>query len=296
MTGSTRRTVVVTGVSSGIGRAICKFLVQQKMTVFGSVRVAKDGDELVEELGSDFHPLTFDVCDQAAIAQSRDRVSDHLNGQTLTGLINNAGLAQFGPQEFVDDREFEHVVSVNLFGTRNVTNAFLPLLRRNAPDLRGATTSHSPPGKIINISSLSGILNTPMNGTYCISKHALESMGEIYRRELIADGIDVVSIRSGPIQSEIWNKNLKPAPDYNIESYNEMSRTARTIMRDAQATALPAEVIAKLVWEIIEGRRRRTAYAVGQGALMSRLLSSDLMPTRLADWLIDRRLRPTRSH
>ena len=296
LTGDTRRTVVVTGVSSGIGRAICKFLVKQNVKVFGSVRAAKDGDDLTEELGRDFQPLLFDVCDRAAIAQNRNRVADHLDGGVLTALINNAGLAQFGPQEFVDDREFEHVVSVNLFGPRNVTNAFLPLLRRHASNQGGATGSHSSPRKIINISSLSGILNTPMNGTYCISKHALESMGEIYRRELIADGVDVVSIRSGPIQSEIWNKNLQTAPDYEHEPYNEMSRTARTIMRDAQATAMPAEVIAKLIWDIIEGRRRRTAYALGEGALMSRLLSSDFMPNRLADWLIDRKLRPGRSH
>ncbi len=295
MTGDTRRTVVVTGVSSGIGRAICKFLVQQKLTVFGSVRVAKDGDDLAEELGGNFYPLVFDLCDPAAIAKSRDRVSNHLDDGVLTALINNAGLAQFGPQEFVDDREFEQVVSVNLFGTRNVNNAFLPLLRCRALGFESAAQSRRSPGKIINISSLSGILNTPMNGTYCISKHALESMGEIYRRELIADGIDVVSIRSGPIQSEIWNKNLKPTPVYEVESYNEMSRTSQTIMRDAQANALPADVIAKFVWDIIEGRRRRTAYALGQGALMSRLLSSDLMPARLADWLIDRKLRPTRS-
>lgn len=283
-----KRTVVVTGVSSGIGRAICTFLVQQNVTVFGSVRAAEDGKDLFEELGRDFNPLLFDVCDRAAIADNRNRVCDHLDGGKLTALINNAGLAQFGPQECVDDREFEHVVSVNLFGTRNVTNAFLPLLRSDV--------AVSSPGKIINISSLSGILNTPMNGTYCISKHALESMGEIYRRELIADGIDVVSIRSGPIQSQIWNKNLASTPDYNHEPYDEMSRAAQSIMRDAQVTALPAEVIAKLVWDIIEGRKRGTAYALGQGAWVSRLLSFDLMPKRLADWLIDRKLRPGRSY
>ena len=85
---------------------------------------------------------------------------------------------------------------VNLIGTRIVTNAFLPLLRHD---------DRLQSGQIINISSLSGILNTPMNGAYCVAKHALESLGEIYRRELLPDGIDVVSIRSGPVQSEIWN-------------------------------------------------------------------------------------------
>jgi hypothetical protein len=103
-----------------------------------------------------------------------------------------------------------------------------------------------PADKIINISSLSGILNTPMNGADCKLQACIGSSGG----------------------------NISP----------------RTIMLKAQAVALPAEVIAKLVQEIIEGRRRRTAYAFGQGALMSRFLSSDFMPKRLADWLIDRKV------
>ena len=263
--------------------------------VFGSVRSTEVADELAKEFGPDFFPLVFDVLDVGSISESRDRVRDHLDDRNLVALVNNAGLAQFGPLELVDDGEFAHVVSVNLFGTRNVTNAFIPLLRRpaaSAPDRSVVRAEKA--GKIINISSLSGILNTPMNGTYCISKHALESLGETYRRELLADGIDVVSIRSGPIQSEIWTKNLKQKLDYEHQPYRQMSQTAQCVMSNAQATALPADVVAELVWDIIEGRCRRTAYGLGQGALISRLLSSDLMPKRLADWLIDRKLRPAR--
>ena len=279
------KSLVITGVSSGIGYAMSKYFVERGFVVFGSVRDTGTGSRIREELGDRFHPLLFDVCDKRAVLEGRDIVREHLSGTPVTALVNNAGLALFGPVELIDDNAFAHVLTVSVMGTRNVTNAFLPLLR--APNDRAARA-----GKIINISSLSGILNTPMNGAYCISKHALESLGETYRRELKADAIDVVSIRSGPIQSEIWAKNLIEAPDYANEAYNEMSRNAQTIMSSAQASALPADVIAQLVLGIVEGRRRRTSYALGAGAFMARLLASDLMPARLADWLIDRKLRP----
>ena len=277
------RTAVVTGVSSGIGRGICKYLVDRGYTVFGSVRAAVTGDQLAAQLGVGFYPLVFDVCDREAIRDGFERVSEYLGARPLSALVNNAGLAQFGPLELVDDLEFEDVVAVSVLGTRNVTNAFLPLLRS---DPRHTMK----PGKIVNISSLSGIVNTPMNGPYCIAKHALESLSEIYRRELLADRIDVVAIRSGPIQSQIWAKNVRTAPMYEHPTYDAMSQTAQSIMQHAQATALPAEVIAKLVWEIIEGRRRRTAYHVGKGALFAQVLSSPLFPKRLADWLIHQKL------
>ena len=214
-----------------------------------------------------------------------------IRGRPLAALVNNAGLALFGPMECIDDGAFGDVIQVNLLGTRNVTNAFLPLLRpvkasteQNGQPLPG-------PGKIINISSLSGILNTPMNGAYCVSKHAMESLGEIYRRELLSAGIDVVAIRSGPIRSEIWRKNLQPSPQFDGTSYEELATSAQGIMRHAQSEALSAEVIAQLVLDIIEGRKRRTAYEVGCGAVMARILASSLLPKRLADRLVDWALR-----
>ena len=120
------------------------------------------------------------MLDKEKIQSAAREVSSKLDGNPLAGLINNAGHALFGPMECLDDQEFEQSLLVNVSGTRNVTNAFLPMLR---------STPRSPPGKIINISSLSGIVNTPMNGAYCVAKHGVESLGEIYRRELLPAGI-----------------------------------------------------------------------------------------------------------
>ncbi len=275
--------VVVTGVSSGIGFALASFLANRGYRVFGSVRKAADADKLTAALGDLFVPLVFDVCDKAAVRAGAAEVHQKIGDGYIGALVNNAGLALFGPMESLDDDAFEHIMQVNVLGARNVTNAFLPLMRSPAFDGVAAR-------KIINISSLSGIINTPMNGAYCVSKHAMESLGEIYRRELMGTGIDVVAIRSGPIQSQIWKKNAARDTKYDGTIYENLANNAQKIMRGAEAGALPAEVIAQLVLDIIEGRKKRTAYEVSKGALMSRILSSTLMPKRLADRLINNAL------
>ncbi len=279
------RSVVVTGVSSGIGEAIAEFLIKDGCRVFGSVRKSVDADRLQESLGHHFTPLLFDVCDADAIAQSAKDVSETLNGLPLAGLVNNAGLAAFGPLECLNDETFEHIIAVNLLGVRLVTNAFLPLLRFSDPE---SDRPYSP-GKIINISSLSGIVNTPMSGAYCVSKHALESLSEIYRRELLGEGIKVFSIRSGPIQSQIWSKNKQDDRQYANPHYQIMSENAQVLMANAAADALPASVIARLVNDIICDRKRNLTYALGRGALFASLLSAKF-PERWADWLIHRAL------
>jgi len=283
-------TVVVTGVSSGIGEAIAWHLLQAGYKVFGSVRKDADASRLQDKLGDKFVPMLFDVRDKEAIKSAAQQLAESLKGEPLTALVNNAGLAAFGPMECLDDDEFDDIVAVNLLGTRYVTNAFLPLLRLPSPGkLRDSSQSA---GKIVNISSLSGILNTPMNGAYCVSKHALESLGEIYRRELLSAGIKVVSIRSGPIQSQIWEKNSQKLPHYENPDYQLMSKNAQAIMLDAAKNALPASVIAELVHDIIENRKRKLAYEVGRGAVFSVLLAK-WVPAKLSDRLIGRALLKT---
>ena len=278
--------VVVTGVSSGIGEAIARYLLHSGYKVFGSVRKREDADRLKDSMGDRFLPMLFDVRDIDAIRQEATQVADSLNGRPLTALVNNAGLAAFGPMELLDDKQFNDIIAVNLIGVRNVTNAFLPLLRKTV--VQGSQT-HKKPGKIVNISSLSGILNTPMNGAYCVSKHALESLNEIYRRELLSSGINVFTIRSGPIQSKIWVKNSQSLPPYENPDYQRMRENAQAIMDDAASKAIPASVIAELVHGIIENRKRKLSYEIGRGAVGAKLLSS-WIPTRLADRLINRTL------
>ena len=270
--------IVVTGVSSGIGASICETLVKSGYRVFGSVRKKSDATALEAKLGDMFCALEFDVCEPQAVQQAAEKVTSMVQAEGVSALVNNAGLALFGPMELIEDNDFDHIMSVNVTGTRNVTNTFLPLLRSGKQRFGKS--------RIINISSLSGILNTPMNGAYCVSKHAMESLGEIYRRELRPENIDVVSIRSGPIQSEIWNKNIEESIPYSDTVYKNMAIRSHKIMEHAKKSALPASVIAETVLDILQGRKKRHSYHCGRGRLISQILSSTLVPRRLADHLI----------
>ena len=276
------RNIVVTGVSSGIGKAICKTLIEKEYRVFGSVRKAEDAQALIEAFPDMFEPMIFDTCDRAAIKSESERVSAIVGNDGIAGLVNNAGLAVFGPIELLDDAAFDHIMSVNVTGTRSVTNAFLPALRLGR--------NHFDKTRIINVSSLSGIFNTPMNGGYCISKHAMESLGEIYRRELLPENIDVVSIRSGPIATEIWRKNIEEKIPFSETGYKNMAISSHKVMKYAKKSALPPSVIAELVLGILDGRKNRLSYHCGEGRNIARILSSCLMPQRLADRLIVRAL------
>jgi len=142
------KSVVVTGSSTGIGWGIAKVLVAKGFRVFGSVRKAEDGERLKEEFGANFMPLTFDVTDAQAVARGAEQVSAALGGETLSGLVNNAGIAVAGPLLYLKLDEFRQQIEVNLTGQLVVTQAFAPLLgadrsRTGAPCEQASKFSHS---------------------------------------------------------------------------------------------------------------------------------------------------------
>ena len=276
--------VLITGVSTGIGFDTTRFLIDAGYFVFGSVRKEADKLRLEQEFPTNFQCLTFDVNDGAAIAREKENVERVLNGQLLCCLVNNAGVAVPGPLELLDDEVFESQFSANVFGTRKVINAFLPLLGASL-DLR----PDQKPGKIINNSSISGVFNTPINGAYCVSKHAMESLGEVYRRELMMYGIDVISIQSGPIQSEIWNKNVDTLEQFENTDYETLVKRVNEMLQEAKASAQPAEVIAKLIDKIIRSPRPKLAYVVHSSPWFIKLLAH-WIPKRVVDRILHRKL------
>lgn len=143
------KTVVVTGVSTGIGRGTASILVKKGWHVFGSVRKEADGSALKSELGDAFTPLVFDVEDNDAILAAADDVRSHLAGRTLDGLVNNAGSSFPNPLLVQSVADFRKQIEINLVGMFAVTRAFAPLLGAD-PTLAGDK------GRIINISSVGG--------------------------------------------------------------------------------------------------------------------------------------------
>ncbi len=274
--------VLITGVSTGIGNDAARYLIDRGYHVFGSVKKSSDAVRVSAQFPKNFTCLEFDVTRTDQVRTSFEIVTETLSGNKLSGLVNNAGLALGGPIELMDDEKFRCQMEVNLFAVRNVTNVFLPLLK-------GDKENNISGGKIIMISSISGVFNTPFNGAYCISKHAMESLAEIYRRELMMYDIDVVSIQPGPIESKLWDKNIDKYEEYYDTEYGKLMGRANKIMKNAERRALPAAVISKLIHKILTRRRTRLSFIVNKNWLPT-VLFVKYMPARWVDRIFYRQL------
>lgn len=272
------KSIFITGVSTGIGYDAVKHFLQLGYRVFGSVRGDVDVERLTQAFPENFTCLKFDVVDVVSIHLAVQKMKAELGDEHLTALVNNAGYALAGPMALLSDAAFRKQMEVNVYGARNVINAVLPLL--------GGTRNFSGvPGKVINISSISGVFNTPMNGAYCVSKHALESMTEVYRRELMIYGIQFSSIQPGPIESKLWEKNDDTLNEYFDSDYGNMAKNTAKIVSSAQRVTLPASVISHLIEKIIDAKKPKLSYVVHRNKFQIFVLTK-LLPKFLIDRLI----------
>lgn len=264
------KTVVVTGVSTGIGRAAAGVLAAKGLRVFGSVRNEADASRLRAELGPNFTPLLFDITDPVAVGDAAAEVRAALDGGTLFGLVNNAGIAVSGPLLHVRIEDFRHQLDVNLTGQLIVVQAFAPLL--DGPE----------PGRIVMISSVSGRNATPFAGPYSVSKFGLEAMAETLRRELMVFGIDVIVIAPGPIATPIWEKTAAAdhAPSAGTAFAAPMAR-ARERIAGIGGKALPAAIIGEAIWRALTLRRPKARYEITPEPLATFALRQ--LPKRWAD-------------
>ena len=278
------RAVVVTGVSTGIGLATARVLMARGVRVFGSVRRQTDADRLRSELGSGFTPLLFDVTDPDAIQASVPTVAASLNGTTLWGLVNNAGIGIGGPLIYQPLDEIRRVLEVNVIGAVAAVQAFAPLL---GTDRR----REGKPGRIVNISSVAGRMSAPFVGAYAASKHALEGMSHCLRRELMVFGIDVILINPGSVVTPIWDKAEEVgAARYAQTEYAPFLSRFLTMALRTGRSGLPAEAVGAAVWTALSASRPRTSYPVIGRRLMNWTIPR-LIPPRILDRLIAKRLQ-----
>lgn len=261
------QSVVITGVSTGIGHASARILMDRGFQVFGSVRHAADAERLASEFGSEFTPLLFDITDQAAIQAAAAQVREALGGATLAGLVNNAGVAVAGPLLELPVEEFRRQLETNLVGTFRVTQAFAPLLGADTA-LRGK------PGRIVNISSMAGVRALPFLGPYSASKFGLEGYSEALRRELLLYGIDVIIIGPGPVQTPIWDKaeSIDTTP-YRGSPYAPLLEKFSRYFVEQGRHGYPAAVIGDLVHRALTLRKPRTRYAAVKAPLAEKLVT-----------------------
>src|SRR6516162_1385549 len=271
--------VVITGVSSGIGYASTKVLINRGIRVFGSVRRQEDAHRLQKEFGEKFVPLLFDVTDETAVQLAADKVCRDLGTSTLDGLVNNAGIEVTGPLAYLPVDQFREQLEVNLVGPFMVTKAFLPLLGSDLAR-KGA------PGRIVNISSTSAKIAGPFTGAYSASKFALEGFSESLRRELILFGIDVIIIRPGAVVTPIWQKAEAGVTERfrNTPFVEALTKFEQYSAQEAK-TGLAAEVIGKAVWQALTVNRPRGRFAIVPKRFVNWTIPQ-LIPMRVLDRLV----------
>jgi len=277
------RSVVVTGASTGIGHATVKLLLDKGFKVFGSVRKEADADRLRSEFGANFTALLFDITDEAAVLAAARNVRAALGGETLAGLVNNAGIAVAGPVLELSADQFRRQMDVNVIGPIIATQAFGPLLGAD-PSLKG------PPGRIVMISSVAGKSGNPLSSAYSASKHALEGLSESLRRELMLFGIDVIIIAPGPVKTPIWGKNQEAVntDNYKNSPYLPALQKIGAYMKQLDAIGLPPERIAERVFDALTLPHPKVRYQIAPDPL--RHLVTTYLPKRMVDKIIARRL------
>ena len=268
------KTVLITGVSTGIGYGAAKELIRRNYKVFGSVRKQDDAERLQAEFGDRFIPLVFDVTDQAAIERATGQVQDHLNATGLGGLINNAGIAMAGPVEHLPIEAVAYNFNVNVLGIFRVTKAFLPLL--------GTRKEHPvQPGRILNISSISGKISAPFMSPYTGTKHAVEGISHCLRQELLPFGIDVVIIGPGQVQTPIWDKgSLDKFKDTRYIA--SISKFFPYLIRKGK-NGMPLDEFSRRIADVFETIRPKTRYAI-----VHKKFENWILPRILPDRVVDR--------
>jgi NAD(P)-dependent dehydrogenase (short-subunit alcohol dehydrogenase family) len=272
-----KRVILVTGCSSGIGRAAALALAERGHRVFASARNRNDLAEL--ERRDNLATVALDVTDPATIAAAVDAVLSRAG--RIDVLVINAGYGQYGAVEEVTTDEWRAQFEVNLFGSIAVTQAVLPAMRKQRR------------GTIVNVSSVAGKIAIPFAAPYCASKHALEAVSDALRVELAPFGIHVVLVEPGPIETRFGDRARsgvapllsRPGPYREIYALAE-----RAMDGEFQRGKLPAGAVARVIVDAIESARPRPRYPVGQMARAFIALRR-VLPDRWLDGQMRRTLR-----
>ena len=280
----TARSVMITGASSGIGRACALYLDRNGWRVFAGVRKSADGESIAKEASERLSAVIVDVTDEQSVTRAAGEIANALGNGALDGLVNNAGIALGGPVEFLSLAELRRQMEVNLIGQVAVTQALMPLLRRG-------------PGRIVNISSVGGKVATPFLAPYNASKYALEALSDCMRAELKPWGIIVSIVEPGAIQSTIWDKARDLVKDVSgalppegVKLYGGEIEQMSKLIGAQEKMAVPAEKVAQAVEHALSAARPRIRYLVGADAhLMAGLRW--VLPDRAHDWVMDQVMR-----
>jgi NAD(P)-dependent dehydrogenase (short-subunit alcohol dehydrogenase family) len=284
MAGNESGAVVVTGASTGIGRATALFLDEKGYRVFAGIRKEADAESLAEEASDRLTPITIDVTKERSIASAKQKVERSVGEDGLVGLVNNAGVGDGGPVETIDLDVLRKVLEVNLVGQVAVTQAFLPLIREA-------------PGTIVFIASIGGRIASPFMSPYNTSKFAVEALGESLRQEVAPWGIDVVVIEPGSIDTPIWTKGAETIEEQTAKLtpvakrlYGKQLKRMDEVLSETASRGIPPEKVAKTIHTAISSEKPKHRYLVGRDAKIAARLKGTL-PDRTFTKLIGRQVK-----
>jgi NAD(P)-dependent dehydrogenase (short-subunit alcohol dehydrogenase family) len=273
-------TVVVTGASTGIGRACALHLDGLGFEVFAGIRREKDGEVLQASASERLRPLMLDVTEGHTI----DGLVEAIGRRRLVGLVNNAGIAVGGPLEFVPLKDLRLQLEVNVVGLVAVTQALLGALRTSR-------------GRIVNIGSVGGRHAVPFVGPYAASKHAVEAISDSLRQELRPWGMHVALIEPGAIATPIWEKGQDAAdaaaaefPSAALALYGNRVAAFRRLTERLGAHGLPPERVAQAIEHALTAPKPRTRYVIGAEA-RGQVTLKRLLPDRAMDSVTERLMR-----
>ncbi len=267
---------LITGASSGIGRATALGLAGNGWTVFAGVRDVATGERLAQEAtAGGLLPLSLDVTDASQIAAAAGRVAEQAGG--LDALVNNAGIGIGGPLELISPEDLRRQFEVNVFGQVAVTQAMLPALRRAV-------------GRIVFVSSIGGRVAMAFTAPYAASKHAIEALGDALRVELRSSGVRVALVEPGSVATPIWDKSRAEADRLSIppelqEQYGNVPAAMDKVMQDTGRRGVAPEKVAETIERALSASHMRARYVVGRDAramLMAKRLLPDLLFDRVA--------------
>ena len=271
----TKRAVVITGASTGIGKATALHLDQLGCSVFAGVRKETDGEALARTASPRLTPIILDVTREDTITAGMERVAGRTGGE-LFGLINNAGMSLNGPLELLQLSEIGRLMEVNVLGLLAVTKAFIPLLRKGK-------------GRLVNVSSGHGLLAIPDKSAYAASKFAVQAISDSLRLELRPFGVQVSNLVVGKVDTAVLGKILadrqRLADSADPEVLELYAPLFEFFDREVKnLPGIPPEEVAKVVARALNARKPKAHYLIGPGAKKMRNLAR--LPLRLRDALM----------
>jgi NAD(P)-dependent dehydrogenase (short-subunit alcohol dehydrogenase family) len=268
------KSVLVTGASTGIGRATALRLDAAGWRVFAGIRKQEDADSLVQAGSQSLSPLFLDVTDGDQIAAAAALIKHETEG--LSGLVNNAGVAIPSPLETMPIDEFRRQIDVNLNGQVAVTQAMLPSIRRAS-------------GRVVFISSIGGRIAFPLTGAYHAAKFGIEAVGDVFRQELRPWGLSVSIVEPGSIDTPIWDTGERNADGLASPQrealYGKAIEKYRKVVRQTAERGIPPEKVAAVIEHALGANRPRSRYLVGLDAKVQARIKP-LIPTPIFDRIV----------